>query len=82
MHEPRQTRLVRLVELEGGDFLKVLEIPGEEGQVMLKTRCSNQDIQIADLLPDHPWQATPDLGEALHDWLGKGKYGFPFEEGP
>ncbi len=70
VHEPRQTRLVRLVELEGGDFLKVLEIPGEEGQVMRKTRCGNEDIEIADLLSDHPGQAASDLGEAFHDRLG------------
>ena len=55
-------------------------VAGKQGQVMLKTRCRDQNIQIADLLPDHPWQAAPDLGKALHDRLGKGKYGFSFQE--
>ncbi len=80
MHEPRLTRLVRLVELEGRDFLKVLAIAGKQGEVMLQTRCGNKNIQITNLLPDHPWQAAPDLGKALHDWLGQGKNGFSFEK--
>ena len=80
MHEPRLTRLVRLVELEVRDFLKVLEIPGEERQIMLKTRCSNQDVQIPDLLSDLPGKAAPDLGKAFHDRLRKGQNGFPVQE--
>jgi hypothetical protein len=75
-----QQRLVRLVELEGRDLLKVLEIPDEEGQVMLKTRCGNEDIEIPDLLPDRPWEAAPDVGKAFHDGLGKGKNRFPFQK--
>jgi hypothetical protein len=63
-------------------LLKVLQIAGKQGEVMLKTRGGNEDIQITDLLPDHPWQAAPDLGKAFHDWLDEGKYSFPFEEGP
>jgi hypothetical protein len=56
-----------LVELEVGNLLKVLDIASKQGQVMRKTGCSNEDIQIADLLPDSPWQAAPDLGKAFHD---------------
>jgi hypothetical protein len=61
------TALVRLVELEVGNLLKVLEIAGEEGQVMRKTRCRDQDIQITDLLSDRPGKAASDLGKAFHD---------------
>jgi hypothetical protein len=44
----------KLVEFEVGDVLKVLEIAGKEGHLMLKTRCSNEDVQIANLLPNLP----------------------------
>jgi hypothetical protein len=50
--------------------LKLFEIAGEERQVMLQTRCRNQDVQIADLLSDRSGKAAPDLGKAFHDWLG------------
>jgi hypothetical protein len=46
--------LVRLVELEVGDLLKVLAVASKKGQMMVKTCCNNQDAQIADLLPNLP----------------------------
>jgi hypothetical protein len=70
----------KLVELEVGDLLKVLEVAGEEGQVMLKTRCCNEDVQITNLLSHLLGQAAPDLGKAFHDWSREGQYGFPFQE--
>jgi hypothetical protein len=44
----------KLLEFEVGDLLKALEVAGKEGQLMLKTRCSNEDVQIANLLPNLP----------------------------
>jgi hypothetical protein len=47
---------------------------------MLQARCGNEDIQIPDLLSDSPWKTAPDLGKAIHNWLGKGKNGFPLQK--
>jgi hypothetical protein len=74
------TALVWLVELEVRNLLKILAVAGQKGQVMLKGCCGNQDVQIPDLLSDLSGKAAPDLGKAFHDWLGKGKNSFAFQE--
>jgi hypothetical protein len=70
----------KLVEFEVGDLLKVLAVAGKQGELMLKTRGGNQDVQITDLLSDRPWKAAPNMGKAFHDWLGKWKNGFAFQK--
>jgi hypothetical protein len=76
-----ETALVWLVQLEVGDLVKVLEVAGKQGQVMLQTRCSNENIQILDLLSDLPGKAASNVGKALHHCGGQGEHVLPFQEG-
>jgi hypothetical protein len=61
----RVSALVRLVEREVGDLLKILAVAGKQGQVMLKGCCGNQDIQIPDLLTNAPGIVSPEYGQSV-----------------
>ncbi len=81
MHEPRLTRLVRLVELEVGDLLKALAVAGKQRQVMLQSSGGNQNVHIADLLSDLAGQRTPNDSKVFHHCLAERQDLFAFQEG-